>query len=242
MAEAINNPNVLAALACKNNILPETRFVIPVKNQEGNVIGMLSCLDRGAAEDMDIVADLTAWRQKFMRFFLTQFEATPARTKVWLDNVMLPSTDRLLFTICLPNGQMVGNFAVCNIADNSGELDNLIRGRKGGDPRLIYYCELALLCWMFLFLDYRSANLHVFSNNRPTIRLHTSVGFSVANSIPLTQRNSPGLVEYLLDGPEGGAVDFTYLEMSINRDVFLGLHPWVRQVYADQRLPLIRDL
>ncbi|MFM8442670.1 MAG: GNAT family N-acetyltransferase, partial [Methylococcus sp.] len=203
MTEAINNPNVLAAMAYKNNVKPESRLVIPVKTEEGKMIGMLSCLDHGAVADLGIVADLTAWRKKFMRFFLTQFEATEARTRAWLNDIVIPSIDRLLFTICLPDGQRVGNFAMCNMTDDSGELDNLIRGRKGGEPRLIYYCELALLSWMFLFLGYRSANLHVFSNNHPTIRLHTSVGFEVVKHIPLTQRQSSGQVEYLLNNPEG---------------------------------------
>jgi hypothetical protein len=116
---------------------------------------------------------------------------------------------------------------------SSGELDNLIRGRKGGDPGLIYYSELSLLSWMFGRLGYRTSNLHVFSNNQPTIKLHSSVGFSVLNSIQLTQRKLPGLTEYLLNSNEGDSVDFSYLEMGLNRDTFIDLHPWIRSVYAD---------
>ncbi|MCK4786090.1 MAG: hypothetical protein KAV87_20195, partial [Desulfobacteraceae bacterium] len=161
------------------------------------------------------------------------FEATPERTKAWLERVVIPSVDRIFFLICLPDGDAIGNFGICNLVASSGELDNLIRGKKGGDSQLIYYCELALLSWMFGYLGYEKSSLHVFSNNRPTIKLHTSVGFNISQSIPLTRRTSSGLTEYLINSEEGDAVDFSYLEMELQRETFISLYPWVRNVYAD---------
>lgn len=239
MAEVSGNPNLMKALACKLNESPEQRFAIPVMNHEGKHIGALVCVDRGLATDVEIVSDLTAWRQRYMRYFLTQFEATVPRTRAWLEDIIIPSSDRILFVIFLTSGEAIGNFGICNMTASSGELDNLIRGRKGGDPRFIFYCELALLSWMFGHLDYRRSNLHVFSNNQPTIKLHSSVGFSALKSIRLTQRKLPDLTEYLLNSEKGESVDFSYLEMGIDRDTLLDLHPWLRSVYPDywQSLP-----
>lgn len=233
MDNASNKLNVLDILALKSNFHPDTRFVIPVRAENGELIGTMSCVDKGMVNNDDIVSDLTAWRMRFMRYFLTQFEATTNRTRDWLENIVIPSKNRLLFIIYLPNGEPVGSFGLCNMGDNSGELDNLIRGRKGGHPHLIYYCEIALLAWVFNILDYRKVYLHVFSNNRPVIKLHTSIGFCVERSIPLKKRISPGLVEYVLDDAGGNDVDFSYLAMKISKQKFLDLHPWVKEIYLD---------
>jgi len=239
MAEVSGNLNFLKALACKRNESPGQRFTIPVMNYEGRNIGSLVCVDRGLANDVGIVSDLTAWRQRYMRYFLTQFEATIPRTRAWLEDLIIPSSDRILFVIYLSSGEAIGNFGISNMTASSGELDNLIRGRKGGDPRLIFYCELALLSWMFGHLNYRGSNLHVFSNNQPTINLHLSVGFTALNSIRLTKCKLPDMTKYLLNSEKGESVDFSYLEMGIARDTFLDLHPWIRSVYSDywQSLP-----
>lgn len=234
MVSVIDNQRVKNVLAHKNNQNSETRLRIQIKNNEGIQLGTLVCVDRGLVSEIEIVSDLTAWRKKYMRYFLTQFEATFNRTKSWLENIVIPSNDRLLFVICTSSDEVVGNFGVCNMSNLTGELDNLIRGRKGGDPRLIYYSEIALLSWMFGFLGYEKSSLHVFSNNIPTINLHKSVGFSVVKTHKLTQCNKPDLLRYLVDSPEGACVNFDYLELSISRQCFFDKLPWVSNVYQDQ--------
>jgi len=196
-------------------------------------IGTLACVDRGLAANIEIISALTNWRQLHMRYFLSHFEATASRTRYWLENIVIPSPNKMLFIIYLTTGEAIGNFGICNMAATSGELDNVIRGEKVGDPRLVFYCGIALLSWMFGHLGYQNANLHVFSNNKPAMKLYSSMGFKILDSIKLTQRISPGKTEYLLNTDEGGPVDFSYLEMGISRDAFLGQHPWVRSVYVN---------
>jgi hypothetical protein len=233
MSDHDESCRLTAALALKANSVAMSRLQIPVMNEEGAQIGSLECIDHGLADDERVIADLTEWRQMYMQYFLTQFEATTSRTASWLTQVVIPSPDRMLFMIKLMTGESVGNFGICNMTEVSGELDNLIRGRKGGDRRLIYYTELALLSWMFGNLRFQRANLHVFSDNQPTVRLHLSVGFSVARNTSLTVRKSPNLTEYLLDSDEGDPVDFSYLEMILDRKRFLEAHPWVPEIYRD---------
>ena len=221
------------AISNKDNSELKKRFSITIKNQDAENVGELICVDRVLASDVSVVRDLTEWRKRFMKFFLTQFEATPERTKSWLEKVVLPSDDRLFFLICLPNGDAIGNFGICNLRPTSGELDNLIRGKNGGGPNLIFLSELAILSWMFGDLEYEKANLHVFSNNRPTIKLHTSVGFEISNSTPLSRLTSDESIEYLQNSEKGEPVKFNYLELTLKRESFLKLHPWVCNVYAD---------
>lgn len=231
MTAAGNERLLREALAHKGNEEPGTRLTIDVKNRDGGRLGQLVCVDRGLAADSRVIDDLTQWRQTYMEYFLTQFEATAPRTRSWLERVVIPAADRVLFLIVLESGEAVGNFGVCNLTAEAGELDNLIRGRKGGDPRLIYYCELALLSWMFGHLGLKRAMLHVFSNNRPTIRLHSSVGFSESASTSLSLVRSPGQITYLQNSPEGDPVDFRYLEFTLTREEFLVTHPWLPGIY-----------
>src|SRR5205807_8901887 len=45
---------------------------------------------------------LTFWRNKFVRSFLTEFEATEARTAQWLTQVVGPNSGKLLFMVDNP--------------------------------------------------------------------------------------------------------------------------------------------
>jgi len=215
----------------KTNKDPNLRLTIEIFDDNAEPLGLLLCVDEGMSADRNIIYALTTWRQRYMKFFLTQFKANVNRTKAWLENIVIPSPDRLLFIIQTSSGKSIGNFGVCNMAKDSGELDNLIRGERGGPPGLIYYSEVALLSWMFGDLGYEWSNLHVFSNNAKTVKLHSTVGFSLINSYKLSKRVGSELNEYYLDAELEGSVDFTYLEMMIKKKDFLNLHPWVYDVY-----------
>lgn len=229
----MSNPILNTILDYKGNVVSSQRFTIPVLNRDGEHLGLLATMDRGLCEDINLIRSLTAWRQRYMDFFLTQFNATDGRTQSWLKNIVIPSPDRIFFIIYLLTGEAIGNFGVCNMTATTGELDNLIRGEEGGDPKLIYHCELALLSWMFGKLGHQTSTLHVFSNNSKTIKLHSSVGFSIVNSIRLSKKLVPGLIQYLLESVDGDPVDFSYLEMKIEKNFFLNMYPWIKHVYED---------
>ena len=227
------NPRLSIALSSKNNEVAGKHFSILIANNEGLLIGRLTGVDRALTSDDSIVADLTAWRQRAMTSFLTQFEARNDRTRAWLQRVVIPSPDRILFLICIPSGEPIGNIGIRNLGVNAGEIDNIIRGEKSGEPRIIYFGAIALLSWMFGYLNFEKATLHVFSNNIPALNLYESLGFTKSRSIPLSCRKLPQLIEYLLNSTEGDAVDFDCLEMELDRGSFLSFHPWVRHVYRD---------
>jgi RimJ/RimL family protein N-acetyltransferase len=168
-----------------------------------------------------------------MHFFLTQFPATPQRTADWLEKVVLPSNDRILFLICKDKNEPIGNFGVCNIRQISGELDNIIRGRKGDHSRIIYYSAITILAWMFGPLSIKFANIHVFSNNIKAINLYSSVGFTLSKSQELRHLEIGDEIHFLVDSDEGDLVNFQYNEMTLSRDAFLHLHPWTVQVYPN---------
>ena len=166
-------PDVVSSL--KNNT--SEKFSIAIKDNNDKAIGSLVLVQKRDANNPIILDALTRWRKKYMKYFLTQFNASTNRTKSWLENIVIPSTDRLLFLILDEDNNLIGNFGIADILFDRCELDNLIRGEKGGHPKLIYFSELSLLKWLFLEKNVKRVNLHVFANNLPTIKLHKSVGF-----------------------------------------------------------------
>ena len=166
-------PDVVSSL--KNNT--SEKFSIAIKDNNDKAIGSLVLVQKRDANNPIILDALTRWRKKYMKYFLTQFNASTNRTKSWLENIVIPSSDRLLFLILNEDNNLIGNFGIADILFDQCELDNLIRGEKGGHPKLIYFSELSLLKWLFLEKNVKRVNLHVFANNLPTIKLHKSVGF-----------------------------------------------------------------
>jgi RimJ/RimL family protein N-acetyltransferase len=199
---------------------------LSITTDKGQVIGSLAAITTETASNPQIIAALTRWRQKYMRFFLTQFEATESRTAAWLENVVLKDDTRILFLILDEVGREIGNFGVANIAAGSAELDNLIRGERGGDSRLIFFSELALMRWIYRQLKVDEIYLHVFSNNPKTIALHQSVGFSMSNSWGLIKQESADQIRYEVDynrKPE--ATELVLVRMRLSRDEFFERYP-----------------
>ncbi len=218
-------------LAWKANQDPAARLVLAVADAAGKRVGTLELMDRAMAAEPEVVRDITEWRAQNMACFLTQFQATSERTAAWLERVVLGSPERLLFMLRPDGGEICGHVGICRLDATSGEVDNVMRARRGGEPRLMFHAELALLSWMFGTLGLGESGLHVFSNNAPSVKLHEAVGYRVTRDIPISRRSTPELTEYLLDSDAGEPVDFSYFEMGLPRARFLDLHPWVRTVY-----------
>ena len=200
---------------------------IEIQDEQLNYIGKLSLIKKADLDNDFLVESLTNWRSKYMRFFLTQFNANPDRTRSWLRNTVIPSGDRLLFLIFDENERLIGNSGVANIANQKCELDNLIRGEKGGHPKLIYFAELALLRWLFSKYAMVFVNLHVFSNNTPTIKLHTSVGFiEVCRKMlfKFIRDNKETYYSFENKDNTGEIAHFEYIEMGIDADSFNSMH------------------
>lgn len=171
-------------------------FYIPIIKDEGSLIGKLVSINTKLANDNSIINDLRKWRQKYMKYFLTQFVATNERTQLWLNNSVLLDDTRILFLIQDEEDKRIGNFGICNIREKEAELDNLIRGEKGGDQKLIFYAEISLMHWIYKNLGIEDIYLHVFSNNRITINLHRSVGFEISKIYPLVKSKTSQQVQY----------------------------------------------
>jgi hypothetical protein len=198
-------------------------FSIPIINYERVQIGRLRPIDIVLSKNPEVIDKLTKWRRMFTRYFLTQFQPSIERTADWLNKVVIPSDDRLLFLICDMDDRIIGNFGICNLRNSDAELDNLIRGERGGDPNLILFAEIALLKWLYFSVHIESALLHVFSNNGMTISLHSSVGFLETKRYDLRKIQVGDEIKYSI-GTEGKIADFQYIEMRLSREEFQWKH------------------
>lgn len=204
-----------------------SKLNIPIQDDDSHCVGQLILITEEDVRNKVIIDSLTRWRMKFMKYFLTQFTASAERTRSWLANTVIPSEDRLLFLIVDETERLIGNFGIANIEHERCELDNLIRGEKGGHHRLIYFSEISLLKWLYYEQSMRYVNLHVFSNNTPTIKLHSSVGFKEIARKPLYKFiHTDGTVSYRTEYHECAVevVPFEYVEMGLDVVSFESLH------------------
>lgn len=220
-------------LAHKHSLVNSSApFRLPILDRQGASVGALRLINCALAADTTVLADLTHWRRTYMRFFLTHFEPSEERTHRWLIDRALPSADRLFFLLETDPGLFVGNFGLANVSAASAELDNLIRGRRGGGPDFIYLSECALLWWLFADPERTRVTLRVFSNNLMTISLHLTVGFLTTASQPLFINPAGADNGYTFQ--EGAtAAGFAYDEMTISPDRFFECNPWVVAVYRN---------
>ena len=113
---------------------------------------------------------LTEWRNRFVSSFLTDFEATEARTAQWLTDVVGPDPARILFMLDDARGETVGYLGLAFIdwATLTGEADAIVRGAETA-PGVMGRAMFTLLDWARGQLGLKSVGARVRSDN-PALR------------------------------------------------------------------------
>lgn len=127
--------------------------------------------------ECDFVKDMAIWRQRSMKFFLTQFESTTAKTLQYLESHSIAKESSILFAISSPEREFVGHVGFQGSDTQTVELDNLMLGRRGLPQGLMLEAEKSLVSWGFEAVGFREVYLRVLSFNFPALELHKSVGF-----------------------------------------------------------------
>src|SRR6185312_7735761 len=112
---------------------------LAVYNPYGAVIAGLYPLTQHDATDANIVESLTEWRRRDSKWFFTQFEATPERTRNWILSSLLLDTTKILFLIRSAGGELYGHYGIRWAQGNVLELDNAIRGISSVPERLFHF-------------------------------------------------------------------------------------------------------
>lgn len=174
---------------------------IPITLATGQHIGLLVAVSTATLDQNDVIDAITRWRTTYSRFFLTQFTPTPERTRNWL-KAILADERRMLFTIH-SGDSLVGHYGFRDLHEGSAELDNLVRGERGGHPGLMQATVRSLSHWLFARLHVHTVFGNILADNLLAIKLHTNAGFSLGAKRPLTLIHGEHEDRWIV-GPPGG--------------------------------------
>jgi RimJ/RimL family protein N-acetyltransferase len=163
------------------------RAKIPIRDDNGIDIGSLCPITQMHLQDDHVIEKMTTWRNQYKMFFLSQFNATPERTKLWLENVVLRNPSQLLFLIYCGEALM-GQYGFKDLERDSAFLDNLLRGERGGHPWLMKYAVSALIEWLFNVMQVTIVYGYTFANNAMALKLNRDVGFTCTEKYPLQKQ------------------------------------------------------
>ncbi|MGF0537430.1 GNAT family N-acetyltransferase [Agrobacterium sp. ES01] len=178
-------------------------LVITLRDDTESVIGKLVPLTRKHLENEQVIGKLTDWRNANMQFFLTQFTATPERTKTWLDQVVFKTPTQLMFLI-YAGDDMIGHFGFKDLTADDVMLDNAMRGERGGHPKLLQIAGRALIEWLFSKTGVKKVLGYVLSNNASAIMMNRTMGFGGWHKYPLNKSLVDGETRLVL-GERGAA-------------------------------------
>lgn len=193
---------------------------LKVHTDEGVFIGYLVPIGPWVLSHPGIIESLMRWRERYMKFFLTQFQVSLEKTTAFVKNVPIAKDDRLLFLIYDETKSLKGHIGIADVREGHLELDNLIRGEKGGHQQLIYFSEQTTLDWAYTVLGVETVGLEVLSFNAPTIKLHSRFGFELTEAKPMHKSETADVLTLAYCTPEETNVDFTCNAMRLTRDDF----------------------
>lgn len=200
---------------------------IDVFDKRKNTIGKLVPVGDWILDDKDKIELIRSWRQRTMRMFLTQFESTYEKTFGYLKNLSIAQEGRIFFLIYDTDNRFIGHMGIADVDGKTGELDNLMRGVEGGDPRLVYFAEIALLDWCFKNLEITESDVRVLSYNWLVISLHEEVGYVHKEKIPLNKKTKDGVTFHDVVGDSESNVKYSCVKMLLKREVFYEANSWI---------------
>ena len=145
----------------------------------------------------DDVRRLTEWRNRFVRSFLTEFEATHERTAQWLVEVVGAKEGKILFMVDDLDGQTFGYMGLDFMDWNKsyGEADAVVRGGHAR-PGVMKLSLQTLLHWAGQQLGLQTLGVRVRSDNT-AVDFYRKVGFREIFRVPLRCVHELGMIRWV---------------------------------------------
>lgn len=185
------------------------RLTIALHDDTGAPIGRLVPLTEAHLADDTVIGKLTDWRNASMGSFLTQFTATPERTRNWLQNGVLASSTQMMFLI-EADDVLIGHFGFKDLTHETVLLDNAMRGERGGHPKLLQIAGRALIDWLFANAGVAMVTGYVLSTNPAAIMLNRAIGFDRWEKLPVRREELDGEVRLVMGEPGEDSADGSY--------------------------------
>lgn len=231
----LQNKEGLKILDSKQKIakLKATQFgqakeaAIIVKNNEQIAIGKLIPIGQWIEDEIDQINKICSWRNTSNKMFPTQIEATCESTLGYIKKASIANEYGILFGIFDVNDIFVGHIGVTDVKDNQFELAHLIRGLSDGDPKLVYYSEIALIDWCFREFNSDTCVVEVMSYNWIVSMMHKDIGFEILTCYPLKRiEHSTGGVTHQVVQPEEANVKYSIVKMGLDKNIFYKRASW----------------
>ncbi|HKR21991.1 MAG TPA: GNAT family N-acetyltransferase [Pyrinomonadaceae bacterium] len=151
----------------------------------------------GKLNDNDVRV-LTEWRNRFVHSFLSEFEATDARTASWLTEIIGPDPTKIMFMLDDLSGQTIGYLGLGFIDWETceGEADAAVRGVPAA-PGIMSRAFLTLLGWAYEQLGLKIIRGRVRSDN-PSLRFFLKLA-TETKRVPLRRIEEPGMIRWVED-------------------------------------------
>ena len=172
-------------------------------DESGKPIGVMRPLTARHLDQTDVMEKLTDWRNANMSNFLTHFEATPARTRAWVQTVLLKNHRQALWLVYDQSDDLVGHFGFKSLTSQSVMLDNAMRGERQGHPKLFVVAGKAIVKWLWEATTVQRIEGIVMADNVASIMMSRQIGFQGWKRIPLIKKTFEGDTHWDM-GEQGG--------------------------------------
>ena len=171
---------------------PEESFALKVLNAPEVRLRMISTSN---PKEGDVIW-LSEWRNRHVRSFLTEFNATPQRTQEWLTKVVAHDISRILFMIEELGQHPLGyiGMAFIDYGRHVAEADSVVRGNTG-HPGIMTLALQTLIEWARACLGIKKFGVRVLNDN-PAVAFYEKFGFREVKRTPLQCEISPGFVAW----------------------------------------------
>ncbi len=159
-------------------------LALTIQDEEGNVVGVLRPLTCAHLDDEDVIQKLTDWRNQNMENFLSQFVATPERTRNWMRDVLFKTPGQMLFLVYVDD-HLVGHFGFKNLTRDEVLLDNAMRGERTGHPKLFVFAGRTLVQWLLREAAVQQVHAYVMTENVASVMMNKQIGFGGWQRYPL---------------------------------------------------------
>jgi RimJ/RimL family protein N-acetyltransferase len=135
--------------------------------------------------DREDVSNLTNWRNRFVKSFLTEFHATDDRTASWLTDVVRFNDSKILFMLEDLQGKTFGYMGLdfINWQTGYGEADAIVRG--GYAPSGMMKTSLkSMIDWAISYLGLVEIGVRVRSDNS-ALSFYEKTGFTEVKRVQL---------------------------------------------------------
>lgn len=139
--------------------------------------------------EVELLESMTTWRSTNMEFFFSRFESSIESTKEYLAKYSISETNRLLFLV-MHDSNALGHLGVSGVIGDYAEIDNVIKSPKWGQLQnapSMRDCIQKMMEWSNSTLGVRHFGLRVLSSNIRAIKLYSTLGFSISQSLPVIE-------------------------------------------------------